>query len=65
MSAIWLPMWQCSSTSLLCWPLASSSLTMRMSSATFRPNFEFVPDDSAQRPAPRVARRTRTPSCDM
>ncbi len=38
---------------------------MRMSSATFKPNLEFVPEDSDQRPEPRVASRTRTPSCDM
>ena len=36
-----------------------------MSSATSSPNFEFVPEDSDQRPEPRVASRTRTPSCDI
>ena len=63
MAVIWEPMWKWSSSMQSSMSTPRSRSTARTSSSAERPNFEWSPEDSTQRPAPTVESRERRPIC--
>ena len=61
MSCSWLPGWQCTSSRQSSISCRRSVSTSSRISLTNRPNLDFSPAESRQRPAPSLASLTRTP----